>query len=139
MAVPDRPPPVDTTCGCCGRQATRGVPAPLALWTTELSRPRSGQTAVMSVEVPVLEVFVLADRLRAVAALGHDAAARLTPGDGLGGLQSAVSDFLDCVALAGRAAAAETDLLGATVAGVADSWLVLDRALLARRGHVRAR
>jgi hypothetical protein len=93
----------------------------------------------MSVEVPVLEVFVLADRLHAAAAAGHEAATRLSPAGDLGSLNRVVDSFLTCVALAARGVAAETDALGRTVAAVAESWLVLDGALLTRRRQVLGR
>jgi hypothetical protein len=93
----------------------------------------------MSVEVPVLEVLALADRLRAAAAAGHEAAARLSPAGDLGSLTWVAGSFLACVELAARGAAAETEALGTTVAAVAESWLALDGALLARRPQVLAR
>jgi hypothetical protein len=53
-------------------------------------------------------------------------------------LQSAVEAFLDGHRTAGRALAGELAWLGATVAAVADSWLALDRALLASRDRMSA-
>lgn len=93
----------------------------------------------MSVQVPVLEVVDLADRLRAVSLIGTEAAARLAPVCGLGAVTASVESFLGCVGMAARGTAVETDLLGRTVAGVAESWLALDGALLARRQQVLAR
>ena len=44
----------------------------------------------MSIDVPVLEVFDLADRLRATAERGHDAAARLDPAGPAGAIAGAL-------------------------------------------------
>jgi hypothetical protein len=97
------------------------------------------QTAAMSIEVPVLEVFDLADRLRAAAGPGHDAAARLQPAGDTGVVAAALDDALGAFRTVARALAVEADDLGATVDAVARSWLALDTALLARRGQVLAR
>jgi hypothetical protein len=93
----------------------------------------------MSIEVPVLEVLGLADRLRAAAEHGTAAAARLRPPGDAGALTAGLDDFVACFALAARAVGSETDLLGREVAAAARSWLALDRGLLARRGQVLAR
>ena len=93
----------------------------------------------MSIDVPVLEVFDLADRLRAAAAPGHDAAARLQPAGDTGAIAAALDDVLDVIRMAARALAVETEDLGDTVDAVARSWLALDAGLLARRGQVLAR
>jgi hypothetical protein len=93
----------------------------------------------MSIEVPVLEVFDVADRLRAAAAPGHEAAARLVPGGPAGTIAAALDDALDSFQLAARALAVETEDLGDTVDSVARSWLALDADLLARHGQVLAR
>lgn len=93
----------------------------------------------MSVQVPVLEVCDLAARLSAISLLGSEAAARLLPAGELGAVTAPVESFLACVGMAARGVATETELLGDTVAGVADSWLALDDALLARRQQVLAR
>jgi hypothetical protein len=93
----------------------------------------------MPIEVPVLEVFDLADRLRAAAGPGHRAAARLEPAGRVGDISAALDDALGAFRLAARAVAVETEELGEDVATVARSWLALDAALLARRGQVLAR
>lgn len=93
----------------------------------------------MSIEVPVLEVFGLADRLRAAAVHGAEAAARLRTPDAAGGLGAALEDFLTCFALAARAVGTETDLLGDAATAAALSWVALDTDLLARRGQLTSR
>jgi hypothetical protein len=93
----------------------------------------------MSIDVPVLEVFDLAYRLRAAAAPGHDAAARLQPAERTGAIAAALDDALDAFRMTARALAVEAEDLGDTVEAVARSWLVLDAGLLARRGQVLAR
>ncbi len=93
----------------------------------------------MSIDVPVLEVFDLADRLRAAAAPGHDAAGRLEPAGPTGAIAAALDDALDAFRMAARALAVETEDLGDTVGSVARSWLALDTGLLARSGQVLAR
>jgi hypothetical protein len=102
-------------------------------------RVDGGQTAGMSIEVPVLEVFDLADRLRAAAQPGHDAVARLVPAGRTGAIGAALDDALDAFQTLGRALAVETDDLGDTVDAVARSWMALDAGLLARRGQVLER
>jgi hypothetical protein len=92
----------------------------------------------MSVEVPVLEVLGLADRLRAAAVRGAEAATRLGAPDDAGGAGPALEDFLGCLALAARAVAEETELLGDAAAAAARSWVALDARLLARRGRLTA-
>lgn len=93
----------------------------------------------MSIEVPVLEVFGLADRLRRAAELGPQAAVRLGAPDAAGPLGVALEDFLTCFALAARAVGQETDLLGDAAATAAQSWVALDEDLLARRGQLTTR
>ena len=93
----------------------------------------------MSIEVPVLEVLGLADRLRAAAVHGAEAAARLRTPDGAGGVGAAVEDFFACFALAARALGTETELLGDGAAAAAQSWVALDGRLLARRGQLMSR
>jgi hypothetical protein len=93
----------------------------------------------VSIDVPVLEVFHLADRLRAAAAPGSDAAVRLQPAGDTGAIAAALDDVLAAFRMAARALAVETDDLGATVDAVARSWLALDAGLLARRGQVLGR
>ena len=93
----------------------------------------------MSIDVPVLEVFALADRLRAAAEPGYDAAARLEPAAGAGAIAAALDDAFDAFRMAARAVAVETDDLGDAVDAVARSWMALDAGLLARRGQVLVR
>ena len=94
----------------------------------------------MTIEIDPPEVYALADTLRRSAGAAEEIGARLahTPHVG-GGLQAAVEGFLAAHRVAGRALAGELLWLGATVAGVADSWLGLDRELLADRGRVDLR
>ncbi len=95
----------------------------------------------MSLDVPVLEVLDLADRLRAAAEPGHDARARLADVDAgcTGGITAALDDTLHAFRLGAVALAVETQELGNAVAATARSWLALDAGLLARRGQVLAR
>ena len=93
----------------------------------------------MSIEVPVLEVFGAADRLRAASVRGADAAAHLVCPDAAGGVSSALEDFLAAFAEVARALGIETDLLGEAAAAVAQSWVTLDRDLIARRGQLTTR
>jgi hypothetical protein len=87
----------------------------------------------MSIEIPALAVYALADALRNCAAEADEAQQRLTvPADIGGPLQPAVEAFLDSHRTAGQALAGELRWLGETVTAVADSWLALDGALLAR-------
>ena len=89
----------------------------------------------MSIEMPAAEVHALAGTLRGAAARAEEIAPRLDGAGDVGGtLQPAVEAFLDSHRSAGRALAGELGWLGATVAAVADSWLALDRGLLASRG-----
>jgi hypothetical protein len=94
----------------------------------------------MSIEVRAPELYALADTLRRSSRIAEEVAARLrdTPDVG-GGLNGAVEGFLDSHRTAGRALAGELEWLGATVAAVADSWLGLDRDLLADGGRVGLR
>jgi hypothetical protein len=93
----------------------------------------------MSIDVPVLAVFDLADRLRATAERGYDAAARLEPAGPAGAIAAALDDALDAFRMAARALAVETDDLSTTVDAVARSWMALDAGLLSRRRQVLAR
>ena len=78
----------------------------------------------------------MADTLRGAAADAEEIGARLDRAGDVGeALQPAVEAFLDSHRTAGRALAGELAWLGATVAAVADSWLALDRGLLASRGR----
>jgi hypothetical protein len=90
----------------------------------------------MSIEMPAAEVRAMADTLRGAAADAEEIGARLDRAGDVGeALQPAVEAFLDSHRTAGRALAGELAWLGATVAAVADSWLALDRGLLASRGR----
>ncbi len=83
--------------------------------------------------MPAAEVYALADGLRDRAADAEEAASRLAGGVSIGGtLQPAVEAFLAGHRTAARALAGELRWLGDTVSAVADSWLALDGALLAR-------
>jgi hypothetical protein len=93
----------------------------------------------MSIDVPVLEVFDLADRLRAAAAPGHEAAARLRPAGHTGAIGGALDDAFDALRMLTSALAVETRDLGDAVDSVARSWMALDAGLLARHGQVLAR
>lgn len=96
-------------------------------------------TPGMSIEMPAAEVRALAGTLRAAAADGEEIAPRLDVGGDVGPtLQPAVEAFLDAQRTAARALAGELGWLGATVEAVADSWLALDRGLLASRGRACA-
>jgi hypothetical protein len=93
----------------------------------------------MSIDVPVLEVFDLADRLRAAARPGHDAAARLQPVDSTGAIAGALDGAMDALRMLASALAVEAEELGDAVDAVARSWMALDAGLLARHGQVLAR
>ncbi|MGZ4545437.1 MAG: hypothetical protein ACXVXT_08585 [Blastococcus sp.] len=94
----------------------------------------------MTFEIDPPEVYALADTLRRSAGAAEEIGTRLahTPHVG-GGLQAAVEEFLAGQRVAGRALAGELTWLGTTIAGVADSWLGLDRELLADSGRVDLR
>lgn len=102
------------------------------------ARPTGADTLRrMSIEMPAAEVHALAGTLRGSAAHAEEIAARLDRAGNVGDtLQPAVEAFLDSHKTAGRALAGELAWLGATVAAVADSWLALDRGLLASRGRI---
>jgi hypothetical protein len=90
----------------------------------------------MSIEMPAAEVHALAGTLRGAAAQAEEIAPRLDGAGNVGdALQPAVEAFLDSHRTAGRALAGELGWLSATVAAVADSWLALDRGLLAAPGR----
>jgi hypothetical protein len=90
----------------------------------------------MSIEMPAAEVHALAGTLRAAAAHAEEIAPRLHGAGAVGdALQPAAEAFLDAHRTTGRALAGELGWLAATVAAVADSWLALDRGLLAARGR----
>jgi hypothetical protein len=93
----------------------------------------------MSIEMPAAEVHALAGTLRGAAADAEEIAPRLDGAGDVGPvLQPGVEVLLDCHRTAGRALAGELGWLGATVAAVADSWMALDRGLLASRGRAGA-
>jgi|tagenome__1003787_1003787.scaffolds.fasta_scaffold19923557_2 hypothetical protein len=87
----------------------------------------------MSIEMPAAEVYRLANTLRGAVGDAEEIGARLrgTPEVAPGVLQTAVDAFLESHRAVGRVLAGELAWLGDTVAGVADSWLRLDGALLA--------
>ena len=94
------------------------------------------QTPLMSIQMPPAELHALAGTLCAAAADAAEIAPRLDRAGSVGeALQPAVEAFLDSHRAAGRALAGELDWLAATVAAVADSWVALDRGLLAARGR----
>jgi hypothetical protein len=89
----------------------------------------------MSIQVPTEAVYALAHALAEQAETADEARARLAGADGLGEVQAATEQFLDCLRLGAGALAGELRLLGGAVAGAADSWLRLDAVLLAARGR----
>jgi hypothetical protein len=94
----------------------------------------------MTLEIHPPEVYALADTLRRVAGAAEEIGDRLDATPQVGGvLQPAVEAFLDGSRAVGRAVAGELTWLGATVAAVADSWLGLDRDLLADSGRADLR
>ncbi len=88
----------------------------------------------MSVEVPVLEVLALADRLRRAAELGLRAAGRPAPPPDAGELTPDLHRFRDTLDLAARALGTELEVLGDAVDAAGRSWLALDAGLLRSRG-----
>ena len=93
----------------------------------------------MSIELPALEVYALADGLRNRAAEADEVRHRLSAPAEVGGpLQPAIEAFLASHRTAGQALAGELRWLGGTIRDVADSWLALDASLLARVRRVRA-
>jgi hypothetical protein len=93
----------------------------------------------MSIEMPPAELRALAGALRGAAGNAGEIPARLDRAGDVGpDLQPAVEAFLDAHRTAGRALAGELDWLGATIAAAAESWLDLDRGLLASRGRMAA-
>ena len=93
----------------------------------------------MSIEMPAAEVHALAASLRRSADDASQIGVRLA-GDRLvgGELQPAVEAFLDAQRMTGTVLAGELQWLGATIAGVADSWLRLDGVLVRPHGPMRA-
>ena len=93
----------------------------------------------MSIEMRALEVRSLAATLRDAAGEADWIGVRLAGARSVGGaLQPAVEAFLECHRTAGLALAGELRWLGSTVAGVADSWVRLDGALVRPAGRMRA-
>ena len=96
---------------------------------------RSATLPRMSIEMHAAEVYRLADTLRGAAGVAEDIAVHLRgPRRVDGGLTTTVAAFLESHRTAGHAVAEELDWLASTVTDVADSWLRLDRTLLARPG-----
>ncbi|TFV65454.1 UNVERIFIED_ORG: hypothetical protein E4P37_10145 [Bacillus sp. AZ43] len=93
----------------------------------------------MSIEMSAAGLRELAAALHAVASDAEDIAPRLDRAGDVGpALLPAVEAFLEAHRAAGRALAGELGWLGATVEAAADSWLDLDRGLLASHGRARA-
>jgi FAD/FMN-containing dehydrogenase len=109
-----------------------------SLWTTTTRRSARRQTARMSIEMRAAEVHALAASLRRSSDDAEQIGVRLA-GDRSGGgdLQPAIEAFLETQRMTGRVLAGELQWLGATIAGVADSWLRLDGALLRPHGRMR--
>ena len=94
----------------------------------------------MTIEIHPAEVYALADTLRRSAGAAAEIGTWLAPTPCVGAsLQPAVEGFLAAHRVAGRALAGELSWLGGTVAAVADSWLGLDRELLADGGRAALR
>ena len=90
----------------------------------------------MSIQMSAAELHAMAATLRGSAADAEQIGSRLDGAGDVGTtLQPAVEAFLDAHRTAGHALAGELEWLGATVATAADSWLALDRGLLASRGR----
>jgi hypothetical protein len=100
--------------------------------------PSAATLPGMSIEMPVAEVYRLANTLRGAAGAAEDIGARLRDTGDVGGVQAAVETFLESHRAAARALVGELGWLGDTVAAVADSWLHLDRTLLPAYGQARA-
>jgi hypothetical protein len=93
----------------------------------------------MSIDMPAAEVHAMAATLRRSAVDADEIGARLDCAPYVGGdLQPAIQAFLESQRTTGRALADELQWLGATVAGVADSWLRLDGVLVRPFGPMRA-
>ena len=94
----------------------------------------------MPIEVRAPELYALADTLRRSSRIAEEIAVRLRDDPDVGsGLRATVEGFLESHRTAGRALAGELEWLGATVAAVADSWLGLDRELVADGGRADLR
>jgi hypothetical protein len=93
----------------------------------------------MSIDMPAAEVHAMAATLGRSAVDADEIGARLDGTPYVGGdLQPAIQAFLESPRTTGRALADELQWLGATVAGVADSWLRLDGGLVRPFGPMRA-
>lgn len=85
----------------------------------------------MSIELPAEEVRALGRSLTGRGDTADEVRGRLTDdGDVDGPLRAAVALFLERQAAVATALAGELRGLGATVTGVADSWVELDAALV---------
>ena len=94
----------------------------------------------MTIQLPPIEVYGLANALRNSARVAEEISPRLeSPGDVGDLLRPAVEAFLESHGTAGRALAGELQWLGDTVAAVADSWLELDGAVVPVVGRADAR
>lgn len=95
----------------------------------------------MTIEVPPGEVYALADAVAAQAGVADEAVGRLAAApDRVGGpLEVEVAGFLQLHGLAAAALAGELRWLGGTISAVVDSWLGLDRSVLAARGWIPPR
>ena len=93
----------------------------------------------MSIEMPAAVVHAMAASLRRSSDDAGQIGVRLAGSRGVGGeLQPAVEAFLEAQRMTGEALAGELQWLGATIAGVADSWLRLDGVLVRPSGRVTA-
>lgn len=85
--------------------------------------------------MPVEQVRALGRSLGGRAGTAAEVRARLLERAGVDGpLGAPVELFLECSGTLAAALTAELDRLGATVTGVADSWVRLDAALVPGRG-----
>ncbi len=85
----------------------------------------------MSIELPAEEVRALGRSLTGRGDTADEVRSRLVDdGDVDGPLRAPVALFLECQAAVATALAGELRRLGATVTGIADSWVELDAALL---------
>ncbi|SOC49143.1 hypothetical protein SAMN05660748_1861 [Blastococcus aggregatus] len=89
----------------------------------------------MSIELPAEEVRALGRSLTGRGDAADEVRSRLgEDGDVEGPLRAPVALFLECQAAVATALAGELRRLGATVTGVADSWVEFDAALLPADG-----
>jgi hypothetical protein len=94
----------------------------------------------MSIEIRAAEVHALASTLRGEAGNAAEIVDRLDHAGDVGDrLQAAAEAFLESHRTAARALAGELEWLGSTLGAVADSWLNLDRTLLATRNRMSTR